>query len=57
MPGLRIAGNSQAELGVFPPHEFHQVINDSDADFEFFSVWWDPDMSERFTARHAEATH
>jgi mannose-6-phosphate isomerase-like protein (cupin superfamily) len=44
------------DLVFMPPHEFHQVINDSDVDFEFFSVWWDPEMSERFTARHAEAT-
>ena len=38
----------------FPPGATHQVINDGDADFEFFSVWWDHDMTVRFEARHRE---
>jgi quercetin dioxygenase-like cupin family protein len=30
----------------------HRVVNDSDRDFEMYSVWWDEDMTERFAARH-----
>jgi quercetin dioxygenase-like cupin family protein len=36
----------------FPPHTVHRVINESADGFKFYAVWWDPDMSERFTARH-----
>jgi mannose-6-phosphate isomerase-like protein (cupin superfamily) len=39
----------------FPPNVRHSVINAGDTDFQFYSVFWDPDMSERFTARHATA--
>jgi mannose-6-phosphate isomerase-like protein (cupin superfamily) len=38
----------------FTPHERHQVVNDGDADFEMYAVWWDAEMTERFTARHSE---
>jgi mannose-6-phosphate isomerase-like protein (cupin superfamily) len=37
----------------FPPGIRHQVINAGEGDFQFYSVFWDPEMSERFTARHA----
>jgi quercetin dioxygenase-like cupin family protein len=37
----------------FPPGRRHQVINAGDTDFQFYSVWWDPEMSENFTARHS----
>jgi mannose-6-phosphate isomerase-like protein (cupin superfamily) len=36
----------------FLPHERHQVVNDGDADFEMYAVWWDADMTGRFAARH-----
>lgn len=36
----------------FPPHTDHQVINDGDEDFQFYGVWWDRDMSDRFVDRH-----
>lgn len=36
----------------FKPGTRHQVINAGDGDFEFYSVWWDPQMSARFTERH-----
>ena len=36
----------------FPPGHEHQVINDTDTDFEMFSIWWDTDMSRAFGARH-----
>jgi mannose-6-phosphate isomerase-like protein (cupin superfamily) len=40
----------------FTPHERHQVVNRGDADFQMYSIWWDAELSERFTARHAETT-
>jgi hypothetical protein len=27
------------------------VLNDSDEDFEFYSVWWDGEMAERYLSR------
>ncbi|ARE75617.1 cupin domain-containing protein [Streptomyces sp. NPDC059558] len=36
----------------FTPGSEHRVINESDADFEMYSVWWDLDMTQRFAARH-----
>jgi mannose-6-phosphate isomerase-like protein (cupin superfamily) len=43
------------DVVFFPPGRTHQVVNTSDRDFEMYSVWWDPEMVERFTARHEEA--
>ncbi len=37
----------------FPPHHEHRVVNDSGADFEMYSVWWDAEMADHFTHRHA----
>lgn len=39
----------------FRPGVHHSVINEGERDFEFFSVWWDPEMTERFRARHQES--
>jgi quercetin dioxygenase-like cupin family protein len=39
----------------FQPGTRHQVINAGDTDFEFYSVWWDPQMSARFSERHQQA--
>ena len=36
----------------FPPNTEHRVINESDTDFEMYSVWWDAEMSENFVRRH-----
>jgi mannose-6-phosphate isomerase-like protein (cupin superfamily) len=38
----------------FPPGTRHQVVNPGDADFEMYAVWWDAEMSERFTAGQKE---
>jgi mannose-6-phosphate isomerase-like protein (cupin superfamily) len=38
----------------FPPHTVHRVINESGADFQFYAVWWDAEMTQRFAGRHAE---
>ncbi|MDT4987234.1 MAG: hypothetical protein QOI74_1328 [Micromonosporaceae bacterium] len=35
-----------------PPGTEHRVINDAAADFEMYAIWWDPEMSARFIARH-----
>lgn len=37
-----------------PPGSTHQVVNRTDEDFEYYGVWWDSAMSEKFLARHAE---
>lgn len=36
----------------FPPFVDHQVINESDTDFEMYTVWWDAAMAAAFLARH-----
>ncbi|WP_027341496.1 cupin domain-containing protein [Hamadaea tsunoensis] len=38
----------------FTPQKEHSVINESDEDFEMYSVWWDLEMAQRFADRHAE---
>ena len=30
------------------PGSVHQVVNRSTSDFEYYSIWWDASMSERF---------
>ncbi|WIY05753.1 cupin domain-containing protein [Amycolatopsis mongoliensis] len=35
-----------------PPGCLHQVVNETDADFEYYGVWWDTEMSQQFLARH-----
>ncbi|MEU4803946.1 cupin domain-containing protein [Actinosynnema sp. NPDC023587] len=39
----------------FTPNERHQVVNRGDADFEFYAIWWDAEMTEKFAARHEES--
>ncbi|MER6017491.1 cupin domain-containing protein [Streptomyces anulatus] len=34
----------------------HQVVNDSDGDFEYYGIWWDSDMSEIFLSRHLKGS-
>ena len=36
----------------FPPGVRHQVVNRGEADFQMYCVWWDHDMTERFSQRH-----
>lgn len=40
----------------FPPFTRHCVINESSEPFEMYSIWWDADMSMRFTQRHQSNT-
>lgn len=46
------SGFVPGDIVHFPPHTDHQVINESDRDFEFYAVWWDADMTEVFATRH-----
>jgi mannose-6-phosphate isomerase-like protein (cupin superfamily) len=36
------------DVAYLTPGEYHQVINDSDTDFQMYSVWWDPELAHRF---------
>lgn len=40
----------------FPPGLKHQVVNEGDGDFQMYAVWWDAEMTERFTRRHETAS-
>lgn len=36
----------------FPPHAYHQVVNDGPDEFQMYAVWWDAEMADRFAERH-----
>jgi mannose-6-phosphate isomerase-like protein (cupin superfamily) len=38
------------DVAFFQPGLQHRVLNDGDEDFEFYSVWWDGEMAQRFLA-------
>jgi mannose-6-phosphate isomerase-like protein (cupin superfamily) len=38
------------DVAFFKPGLLHRVLNDGDTDFEFYSIWWDEEMAERFIA-------
>jgi mannose-6-phosphate isomerase-like protein (cupin superfamily) len=40
------------DVAHFRPGSVHCVVNDSHRPFEFYSVWWDEEMTQRFAARH-----
>ena len=42
------------DIATSTPAQAHRVINDGDADFELYAMWWDTDMSDKFVARHTE---
>jgi mannose-6-phosphate isomerase-like protein (cupin superfamily) len=44
------------DVAHFPPHVRHQVVNDSDTDFQMYAVWWDAELSERFATRHRDGS-
>jgi mannose-6-phosphate isomerase-like protein (cupin superfamily) len=39
------------DVAFMRPGTLHHVLNDGAEDFEFYSVWWDVEMAERFLAR------
>lgn len=38
------------DTAYLPPGETHQITNIGAGEFRMYSVWWDPEMAERFTA-------
>lgn len=45
------------DVARLEPGSHHQVVNDSAEPFEFYGIWWDPDMSAAFFARHLSQPH
>ncbi|MCW6006000.1 cupin domain-containing protein [Micromonospora sp. CPCC 205371] len=54
--GERRSPFGAGDIAHLPPHLNHQVINQGDAPFTYYAVWWDADMSDRFLARHRTGT-
>ncbi len=42
------------DLAHHQPGTYHHVHNVGDEDFEWYAIWWDTDMSDRFLARHEQ---
>jgi mannose-6-phosphate isomerase-like protein (cupin superfamily) len=40
------------DVAFFQPGLLHRVVNAAGEDFEFYSVWWDEEMAERFISRN-----
>jgi gentisate 1,2-dioxygenase len=38
------------DTAYLPPGELHQIVNVGDGEFRMYSVWWDPEMADRFSA-------
>ncbi len=51
--GKRGAFNA-GDVAFLPPGSFHQVINEGEGEFQFYSVWWDAEMTQRFASRHEQ---
>jgi len=45
----------RGDVAFMPPGTNHTIVNESGADFQFYSVWWDAEMTEKFAARHTSA--
>lgn len=43
---------AEGDIAHLPPGSTHRVVNESAQDFEYYGIWWDAAMSERFIARH-----
>ncbi|MEN4541285.1 cupin domain-containing protein [Pantoea agglomerans] len=43
---------SQGDTVHFKPFTQHCVVNESQDDFEMYSIWWDTDMSDQFLHQH-----
>ena len=39
------------DIAFFNPGQQHRLLNDSDGEFMFYSVWWDTNMAEGFLTR------
>ncbi|WP_433649992.1 cupin domain-containing protein [Micromonospora zamorensis] len=42
------------DVVYLPPGSRHQVVNDSDDEFQMYALWWDAELAHRFSARHEE---
>lgn len=42
----------QGDIEYHAPGSVHRVINENDTDFQFYAIWWDPEMGFRFNDRH-----
>jgi len=42
------------DVTFFKPGLEHRILNDATEDFEFYSVWWDEEMAQRFIVRQGE---
>lgn len=51
--GERVPFNA-GDVVHFTPGSKHQVVNDGDAPFEMYSIWWDQELAQTFTSRHEE---
>jgi mannose-6-phosphate isomerase-like protein (cupin superfamily) len=40
------------DIAHLRPGSMHKVVNTTAEDFEYYGVWWDTDMSEKFLSRH-----
>jgi oxalate decarboxylase/phosphoglucose isomerase-like protein (cupin superfamily) len=45
----------EGDVVHFPPNLRHQVVNEGDADFQMYAIWWDADLTQRFADRHRGA--
>lgn len=45
-----LAPFSVGDVALFQPGQRHRILNEAAVDFEFYSVWWDEQMAERFIA-------
>lgn len=44
------------DVAHLPPGCTHKLVNDMSEDFEYYGIWWDPDMSTTFLIRHEEGS-
>lgn len=44
----------KGDLILLPLNTEHSVVNDSDSDFHFYSIWWDRESSKDFLASLGE---
>lgn len=42
------------DTAYLPPGETHQIVNVGDEEFRMYSVWWDPQMAERYQSINSQ---
>jgi mannose-6-phosphate isomerase-like protein (cupin superfamily) len=43
---------ARGDVAFFKPGLRHHILNESDADFEFYSIWWDEEMAQQYITRN-----